>query len=101
MSDDNKKNDELIHPLARPFLWLDAKWLKSSMFWIFGILTVAFVAADVFHPRHEYVHLAEITGFYAMWGFGAFVLAVMIGWIVIRGVLGREENYWDEEGDND
>jgi len=36
-----------------------------------------------------------------MWGFGAFVLAVMIGWIVIRGVLGREENYWDEEGDND
>ena len=97
----DKKSDELVHPLAKPFLFLDSKWLKSSMIWIFGLLTIALIASDFLHPRHEYVHLAEIPGFYAYWGFGAFVLAVMVGWFVIRGLLGREENYWDKESGDD
>lgn len=99
MSDQSGKHDELVHPAARPFLWLDAKWLKSSMLWILLVLALGFAAIDLFHHRHEYVHLAETPGFYALWGFGSFVLAVMVGWFVIRGLLGREEDYWDEEGD--
>ena len=101
MSESNGKKDELIHPVARPFLWLDAKWLKQSMIWVLGIAAVALGAVDFFHHRHEYVSLAEFTGFYALWGFGSFVLAVMIGWFVVRGVLGREENYWDKGGKDD
>ena len=97
MSDQSGKHDELVHPAARPFLRLDAKWLKSSMIWVLLVLTIALAAVDVFHHRHEYVHLAETTGFYALWGFGSFVVAVMIGWFVIRGLLGRAENYWDGE----
>ena len=99
MSDQNDKHDELIHPAARPFLWLDSGWLKSSMIWILLALTLAFVVPDFFHHRHEYVELAQFYGFYAMWGFGAFVLAVMGGWFVIRHFLGREESYWDGEGE--
>lgn len=101
MSDPDNKKDELVHPLAKPFLWLDAKWLKSSMIWVFGILTLVFIAADFLHTRHDYIHLAEIPGFYAYWGFGAFVLAVMIGWFAVRALLERPEDYWDEEGDHD
>ncbi len=101
MSDPVNKKDELVHPMAKAFLWLDAKWLKSSMIWVFGLLTLVFIAADFLRERHDYISLAEIPGFYAYWGFGAFVLAVMIGWILVRGLLGRDENYWDEGGDHD
>lgn len=101
MSDPNGKHDELIHPVARPFLWLDSGWLKGSMIWIFLVATLGFVAVDFFHHRHEYVDLAEFYGFYAMWGFGAFVLAVMVGWFVIRGLLGREEDYWDGDSSDE
>jgi len=99
VSDQSGKHDERVHPAARPFLWLDAPWLKSSMLWILLVLAVGFGAIDLVHHRHEYVHLAELPGFYVLWGFGSFVLAVMIGWFVIRGLLGREEDYWDGEGD--
>ena len=98
---DHDRNDDLVHPAAKPFLWLDAAWLKSSMIWVLLALTLAFVAVDFFHHRHEYVHLAEFYGFYALWGFGAFVLAVMGGWFVVRGLLGREESYWDGKSDGE
>ncbi len=104
MSEHNDKKDELVHPLARPFLWLDAKWLKSSMIWVLGALTVFFVALDPFRTAHmpEHASPAEpLFGFYAAWGFGAFVLAVMGGWFIIRGLLGRAENYWDKEADDE
>ncbi|WP_300529619.1 hypothetical protein [Maricaulis sp.] len=102
MSDPSKdKSDELIHPVARPFLWLDAPWLKSAMIWVFGVLALAFAAVDLFHHRHEYVPFAETYGFYAWWGFASFVAAVMIGWFGIRKFLGREENFWDKESHDD
>lgn len=100
MSDPDTK-DELVHPAARPFLWLDSKWLKSWMIWILLALTLAFAAVDFVRPRHEYVHLAEFYGFYAMWGFASFVLAVMGGWLVIRRLLGRREDYWDDTSDGE
>lgn len=101
MTERSDHKDELVHPLARPFLWLDSKWLKSSMIIVFGVLTLALAGADIVWPRHEYVHTADMIGFYALYGFVAFALAVFIGWIVIRGLFGRAENYWDGEGDDD
>lgn len=95
MSDPKGKNHNLIHPMARPFLWLDSAWLKASLIWILLVATLGFVAVDFFHHRHEYVELAAFYGFYALWGFGSFVLAVMGGWFLIRGLLGRREDYWD------
>lgn len=99
MSEQSDHKDELVHPLARPFLWLDAPWLKSSMIWVLGAILAIFVALDSFREPH--VDPEGLLGFYAWWGFGAFVLAVMLGWVVIRGLLGRPENYWDEEADDE
>jgi len=96
---DNK--DDHIHPLARPFLWLEAKWLKSVMVYVLGAIVFLLAAIDLFHHRHEYVEYATATGFYAWWGFGSFVLAVMGGWFIIRHFLGREEDYWDKDAGDD
>jgi hypothetical protein len=101
VSQRSEHDDELVHPLSRPFLWLDAKWFKASLFWVFGALTIGLVALDFVWPRHEAIHTAEIPGFYAGYGFIAFILAVFVGWLVIRGLLGRAENYWDGEGRDD
>ncbi|WP_417483016.1 hypothetical protein [Maricaulis sp.] len=97
MSQKPSKKDDLIHPIARPFLWLEADWLKASLVWVLGVLTIGLAAIDFFHHRHEYLEFAQMPGFYALAGFGSFVLAVMGGWFIIRRFLGREENYWDGE----
>lgn len=99
MSEQSDHKDELVHPLARPFLWLDAKWLKSSMIVILGAIVVLFVALDGFREPH--VGAEAWFGFYAWWGFGSFVLAVMGGWVLIRGLLERPEDYWDKEADDE
>lgn len=91
------KKDDLIHPIARPFLWLESNWLKSSLVWVLGVVVIGLGAIDFVHHRHEYLEFAQTPGFYAMAGFGSFVLAVMGAWFVIRRFLGREENYWDGE----
>jgi hypothetical protein len=111
MSEHSPKDDDLIHPLARPFLWLEAKWLKSSILYIVGLGAIALTVGEYFweryqaahHPgaHHEVVEIEGWLGFYAWWGFGSFVLAVMGGWFVIRHFLGREEDYWDKDAGDD
>ncbi|SDM06130.1 hypothetical protein [Maricaulis salignorans] len=97
MSQKPAKKDDLVHPIARPFLWLESKWLASSVVWVLGLVVVALGAVDFFHPRHEYLDFAQTPGFYVLAGFISFVAAVMGGWFVIRQFLGRAENYWDGE----
>ncbi|MDG1416377.1 MAG: hypothetical protein P8P99_01095 [Maricaulis sp.] len=101
MSHKTNKNDDHIHPLASLFMWTEAKWLKGAMVYILGFAFLAMASVDLFHHRHEYLDYAASTGFYAYAGFGAFVLAVMVGWFVIRGLLGREEDYWDKDAGDD
>lgn len=97
MSEKPSKQDDLIHPLARPFLWLESNWLKSSLVWVLGVLAIGAGAFDFIHHRHDYLEFAQMPGFYALAGFGSFVLAVMGGWFIIRRFLGRDEDYWDGE----
>jgi len=97
MSQKPAKKDDLVHPIALPFLWLESNWLQSSLVWVLGIVVIGLSALDFFYPRHEYLGFAEMPGFYALAGFVSFVLAVMGGWFVIRHFLGRKENYWDGE----
>lgn len=92
-----RKKDDPVHPIARPFLWLESKWFTASLVWVLGVLAIGLGAIDFVHHRHDYLEFAQMPGFYALAGFGAFVLAVMGGWFVIRRFLGREENYWDGE----
>ena len=101
MSKQSDDKDDLIHPLARPFLWLESKWCRNSIMYIAGVLAVILGLVDMIYPRHEHVDIANIPGFYAAAGFIAFVLAVMGGWFVIRGLLGRDEDYWDKDEKDD
>ena len=89
-----------IHPLAKPFLFLDGKWARALPFWIFLIGTLAMLGLEYWHPFHHVSDYDGVFGFYAIVGFFGFAFAVLMGW-PLRKLLGRDENYYGEEDRDD
>jgi hypothetical protein len=86
------KNDD-IHPLAKPFLFLDNPKVKAAPFYIFLFLALALLVVEFVHPRHAYGKWEEIFGFYEIEGFFGFCLAVLSGW-PLRWLLARDADYY-------
>lgn len=57
------------------------------------VCAVLFVLDFVIH-RHTMHHLEELPGFYAVFGFVAFV-ALVVGSILLRKLVMRKEDYYD------
>ena len=53
------------------------------------------IVIDLGVNRHEYLDFANATGFYAIWGFAAFAIAVLSGWPLGK-LLRRDEDYYGE-----
>lgn len=83
-----------IHPLARPFLFLDSKLGRTLPFWIFLVLLAATLVGEYFHHFHAEFEY-QFFGFYAAMGFFGFCLAVLMGW-PLRALLGRDEDYYEK-----
>ena len=98
--DENPPGEDYIHPLAKPLLWVESKWAHASAFWVLLAAAVGLALLDLLHVRHEYLPWAEAFGFYALMGFGSFVLAVQVGRL-LRLVLRRDEDYYDGAGGDD
>lgn len=94
------EKSDAIHPLAKPFLWLDSHWARKAPFWIFLIAALGLLAWEYVHPRHGYLHVEELFGFYEIMGFFGFCLAVLAGW-PLRKLLWRPEDYYDRESSDD
>ncbi|WP_421785979.1 hypothetical protein [Hyphobacterium sp.] len=92
--------DDNVHPAAKPFLWLDTKWARRAPFWIFGGLALLLLVLEAFSPLHPASKWDDVFGFYEIEGFFGFCLAVLMGW-PLRRLLGRPEDYYDQEGDHD
>ena len=75
--------------------WFDSKDNITKVYkglWIICALTVL---AEAFVHMHPYFEIEEIYGFYA-WGGLAASLAFVGGALVVRRVLIRPEDYYDE-----
>ncbi|MGF1462101.1 MAG: hypothetical protein ACFB2Z_02845 [Maricaulaceae bacterium] len=90
---------ERWHPLARRFRVLLSVPVKRRALTVLGGLSLALVALDLLHPRHDHVKAAETAGFYAAYGFAAFVFVVLCGWPLGR-LLRRPERYYGERDDD-
>ncbi|MEQ3745233.1 MAG: hypothetical protein ABNH53_03235 [Henriciella sp.] len=85
-----------MHPVSKIlFGWVENKRTPLALLVVIIVVCVSLFAVDVFHHRPEYLHFAEATGFYALWGFGAFALAVLSGWPLGK-LLRRSEDYYGE-----
>ena len=98
MSARNPNDDEQIHPLARPFLWLDKPWARQAPLYLFGAGALGLLIWELFHPRHGYAKYEEVFGFYEIEGFFGFCIAVLAGW-PLRWLLARKPDYYDTEED--
>ncbi len=78
------------------FGWTSHKRTGLFVFVFVAVLCAALFLVDFAVDRHEYIHLAEFPGFYALFGFAAFGGVVLSGW-PLRRLLGRPENYYEPE----
>lgn len=85
-----------IHPVAKLlFGWVESPRTPSLLLFAVIAICAFLIGADLVVHRHEYIELAGITGFYGLWGFGAFAFAVLSGWPLGK-LLRRSEDYYGE-----
>lgn len=89
-----------IHPLARPFLFLDKTFVRDVISLCIVLIAMVLLAIDFFVDRHGETQAAEIPGFYAVYGFICFAAAVLSGW-PLRALLMRGPDYYGESEDSD
>ena len=91
-----KPSDENMHPLSRLlFGWVSSSRTPLFLLILVILICVGLVVFDLAVNRHEYLDFANANGFYAIWGFAAFGLAVLSGWPLGR-LLRRDEDYYGE-----
>ena len=95
-----KANASGKYPGELMFGWTSHPKAGLFVFIAIAVLSAGLFVADFAVHRHEYIHLAEFKGFYALFGFAAFGLVVLSGW-PLRRLLGRPENYYEPEDQTD
>lgn len=88
--------DHDVHPVSRLlFGWVESPRTPVLLLAIVSLSCAGLILVDLVLHRHEYVELANATGFFGLWGFGAFALAVLSGWPLGK-LLRRSEDYYGE-----
>ena len=92
------EREDRIHPLARPFLFLDRPAARDVISLCIVLIAMALFAADFFLDRHGETGAAETKGFFSVFGFAAFGLIVLSGW-PLRALLTRAPDFYGESED--
>ena len=94
MSESKNHDNDIIHPVARHFLWLASPWARKMPLYIFFVLSVVLLVLEFFYPRHGYKAFEESWAFYTAMGFFGFCFAVLAGW-PLRKLLARRPDYYE------
>ena len=85
-----------MHPMSKLlFGWVGAPRTPLILLVLVIVICAGLVVFDLTVNRHEYLDFANANGFYALWGFAAFALAVLSGWPLGK-LLRRDEDYYGE-----
>ncbi|MEO1322490.1 MAG: hypothetical protein AAFV59_05725 [Pseudomonadota bacterium] len=91
-----KPNDDDMHPTSKLlFGWVSSPRTPLILMILVVVISIGLVVFDLAVNRHEYLDFANANGFYAIWGFAAFALAVLSGWPLGK-LLRRDEDYYGE-----
>ena len=89
-------SDHDMHPMSRLlFGWVSSPRTPMVLLVLTLVIALGLVLIDFAVNRHEYLDFANANGFYAIWGFVAFALAVLSGWPLGK-LLRRDEDYYGE-----
>lgn len=75
--------------------WLDNFNNVKKLIWGFVVLCAALFAVDFFYHRHVERDWESWPGFYAIYGFVACVILVLVA-KEMRKIVMRKEDYYDE-----
>ncbi len=90
----NTPSDAGVHPMAKLlFGWTEHRLTGTLLFWLFAILAMGLLAADLFIQREAPFGFANATGFYGLFGFLAFTVVVLAGW-PLGWILRRRANFY-------
>jgi hypothetical protein len=80
--------DEKKHIFDNP------KNIQRVLYGLFASL-ILLLALEPFVHKHTYISWEEWPGFYAIYGFVACVLLVLVAKYVLRPLVKRDEDYYD------
>lgn len=80
--------------------FLDKKENVKKILYVFYAICGLLFLADLVIHRHIYHSWENLTGFYAIFGFVACVILVLLA-TQMRKFLMRDEDYYDKTEDND
>ncbi len=81
--------DEKIHIFDNP------KNIQRVLYGLFGSL-ILLLALEPFVEKHSYFPWEEWPGFYAIFGFVSCVLLVLAAKYILRPLVKRDEDYYDD-----
>lgn len=81
-------------PLGEKSYWLDRPSNVDKLVYGFYVVCALFLVADILVHKHGPFEIEHIFGFYAVFGFVACVVLVLIA-KALRRVLMRPEDYYD------
>ncbi|MEL6857713.1 MAG: hypothetical protein AAFO74_04960 [Pseudomonadota bacterium] len=94
--EDGRPDDSNMHPMSKLlFGWVSSPRTPLILLVLVIAICLILVLIDVSLNRHDYFQFANANGFYAIWGFLAFALAVLSGWPLGK-LLRRDEDYYGE-----
>lgn len=76
-------------------LFIDDPARVYRLFYVFAAFCVLLFIADFFYHRHSYMTQEAWPGFYAVFGFVAISIMVMIARFVLRPIVMRDEDYYE------
>ena len=62
----------------------------------FYIFCILLIVADLFLPKHPFFPWEEYPFFYGAYGFVAYVSIVLVSSYILRKLLKRKEDYYDD-----
>lgn len=86
---DNKTNKD-----EKQYIFDNPKNLKRLLV-VFYSLCVIFFALDIFVHKHIYFESEKWPGFYAVYGFVACVVLVLVSKYILRPLVMRKEDYYE------
>ena len=83
------------HPLSvLLFSWMRTKRFFRALMIGLALVGLGLIGAEIFLASHRIKDVTGVPGYYGVFGFIAFVLAVLSGWPLGK-LLRRPEDYYD------
>ncbi len=68
----------------------------KKFFFVFYVMVIVSIFAELFIQKHTYFPWEEFPFFYASFGFVAFVFLILIAKHVLRPIVKKNEDYYDD-----